>query len=845
MDLNLLAKGLEMKQTQFDTNYAALQKQIDAVASLDILKKADQTYVADRVSQVIDSINNYGVIDLSSSSVTRQVSGHIKQVLDDNVKTALASTKKYRAFQDQMQQLQKTNKGAYSRINEMYASKHLNNYLLNDKVGQELEDFNYLEYRDVNEKVNKKLLEIFKNYGITENQIATEDPMTYLETKVKGIEREKIRNTIEASLDAGDRQQLAINGWYNYGLQSNDAAAKKIKEYSDQRIGEVENIQKKIKEKLEKGDLNQTEKDALKAQISFFDSQIESYKGLSDPEKGLKTAEEVGGFLEKERLIGHAQEIYEERVIGKKYTLNEVEFRKNELLIEQLRADAENRKSGVNDYDEVGVPVTPNIANSLDGEMVSQGVEEYVHRNESFIDEINTYDEKYKVRFQDGTINQKETLQKLAEEGIDITYLQKEYESLTSIEGEISTKFKDLETTLTTKLGNKEEVEKYVAYLYKNADSDEKPALNLFYKKIKGKNSIPIDEVDTKGVHKIKSPGELSGIIGNSLTSVSVQDGALKRKYTVSNGYDTASTEKVLTKEDFKKTYLGTEEEYKKLTEGNLTQSQVDEIIKRVDARAGGANITSLIVEDLNTALLNSDAYKGVALRISGEGVTDKEKELLSKIATTASQTDIEGNPGILTNNDIRIEKVGRKVRVSQIIEGKRIKTGLIPMEEFTQDVQEYFNQKKSTYPRHLDIVTPILFDDAPTTNSEIEPTLRPNYDATVLNNSSSKRREEVYNALIKKIKDKDIKNINTTLLKELNNNPTNFAYRFSHKNGLSIVKTKDKDDVVFNFDSLYGQDKDAQYQLYSKTLHTPYLIQAMLAEIYTNNYYPKSIKTK
>lgn len=321
MNLDLFAKTLAHKQQQYDVNYARMQEQIHALASLPIVKKADQAYAAERVKQVVDGLNSYGTIDLSSSSVARQVGNHVNQILDDNVKNAVSSTQKYMKHISSMEELKKTKDGRelYDPVNESYALRGFMEYMNNDNVGESLGDISYMPHRNVNEKMNKTLMEAFKMYGVTEEQMQTTDPWTYLETKVQGIQQEKIRAMVNANLDASDRQQLAINGWYNNGLSTPEKAKEVLGEYVGLRNKEIDKVISSIEKS--KAKLSSADKKQADEAINNLNSQRSMYTDMLS-NKDI-SPEQVGAFMELEKMVGGFQHIYGERVTSRKYTANQ------------------------------------------------------------------------------------------------------------------------------------------------------------------------------------------------------------------------------------------------------------------------------------------------------------------------------------------------------------------------------------------------------------------------------------------------------------------------------------------------------------------------------------------
>lgn len=66
-DFNLIQKGLEYKQQKYDANSAMVQEQINQFANIELAKDEDKAYLNERLNTLVDQVNEYGSIDLSSN----------------------------------------------------------------------------------------------------------------------------------------------------------------------------------------------------------------------------------------------------------------------------------------------------------------------------------------------------------------------------------------------------------------------------------------------------------------------------------------------------------------------------------------------------------------------------------------------------------------------------------------------------------------------------------------------------------------------------------------------------------------------------------------------------------
>lgn len=512
VDLNLLASDMETKQNRFDTNFAAIQQQVDALYSLDLLKEEDQAYVADRAQKLVNEINNYGRIDLSSTAVATQVSNHIRQVIDPNVKNALVSTQKYRQFQSEVENIKKTNKDAYSKINEMYSLQPFISYLNDGKVGSKLENLNYHNYVDVQGKMAKLLESAYTKYGeTTSQQFDPNNPWAILETETGGIESEKIRRYVEANLNPEDRQQLAINGWYKYGLSTPEKAQEVLKNQSDAYIEQIDfNIK----------NLENSKKGASKQEIEKYNNAIQNYKfqkqNIKNIQESLKTPSEIASYMEKEILIGGMQEMYGQRLLSQKYTKNEVyatqmdynlkksnadrdyalslqKFRLDERkqLFEESKFQAEQKTKGLNADGTINpnyIPSTTVIEdNTLEGSTVyNRGIGE-INTNRSNLQ--NQLEEVAKqngipiigegVDLAQGVTKEDYYINSLRKKGIDVSQYKKTADDLNAKRNAIGKQYDNI-TNSDEKLIGKDNLLSFYKYKYEKASDAMKP----YYKEL-------------------------------------------------------------------------------------------------------------------------------------------------------------------------------------------------------------------------------------------------------------------------------------------------------------------------------------------------------------------------
>jgi len=342
VDLDFMVKAMAQKQQQYDQNYAALQEQIDAIGAMDLAKDADRQYLYEKTQSLIKEINMSGQTDLSSKGVTRQISNHIKQALDENVVNGLQNTAAMRRYQAEVAEIKKNGKGDYSLMNEVYGFIPIQEWLEDGQVGTSIQgNARYTPYTDV----QKKYVDFMKEMAATRGtqKFTFQDPNMpgrLIEREFRGLHPEEVRTVFEGMLSPQDRQQLVINGWYNFSQASPDYAKEVLKNTSDVKLSEYDGKIKELNLKI-KGATGQTKTDYE----NTLDLLTKNRKTFQDNIVALSEtgAENIGAHLEKERLIGGLVEMH-------KYEMKSEEWKSDAVYWEDAKLKLDKEVHQFNKY---------------------------------------------------------------------------------------------------------------------------------------------------------------------------------------------------------------------------------------------------------------------------------------------------------------------------------------------------------------------------------------------------------------------------------------------------------------------------------------------------------------
>lgn len=280
-NLELINTALQFKQQSLNANREKLQTMYDQYSFLNVAKAEDQEYLEGRLQSVKTIMDQYSSLDLSSSNLTGQLVNNMSQVVDDNVKNAVISTRIYQAEQSAWQKLQEESPEKYSQINHAYASQMSDAWLGDGKTGSTYRGGGgVIEYVDVEGKLSTKIPDIAKN--IKAEWVELADGGGYFRDVVtkERVSRGQLESAMDGVLNEQDRRQMQINAWGAYdGMSDQELEAS----YSNHFAPKIQSLNDEIKS-LE-GTIQSTKDPALKEQrqglVDYYREQLSAYEANS------------------------------------------------------------------------------------------------------------------------------------------------------------------------------------------------------------------------------------------------------------------------------------------------------------------------------------------------------------------------------------------------------------------------------------------------------------------------------------------------------------------------------------------------------------------------------------
>lgn len=215
----LLAQVMQMKQGKYDANRAKIQQTLDAfgIQAQQVLRDEDKEYIAAKLTDVTNQINDFGSRDLSDMSITQDITGAIRTAARDPfIQSAIQNTQKYNNFQQQVAKLKEKNPELYTDTNYEYSISNsgLKEYMAGEK--NDIGDLNYIPFSDYNKKIDENVIDLLGKKKSQKVEIIGAEGQI-IERTIDGLSPEQLRNVAISMLSPQDMQQIQIDGWANSG----------------------------------------------------------------------------------------------------------------------------------------------------------------------------------------------------------------------------------------------------------------------------------------------------------------------------------------------------------------------------------------------------------------------------------------------------------------------------------------------------------------------------------------------------------------------------------------------------------------------------------------------------
>jgi len=342
VNLELMMNAMAQKQQIINENWNAVQSTLDMYGSMDIMKEEDKNYFVDRVNMLTNEVNNMSsALNIDSQTYARKINSYISQALDKNVISAISSTANVRKYEATIEEI-KTKKGdLYSVQNDAFVRDKINKWLSDGQVGSSVGDLSYTPYKDVKGKILDILDKAYTSKGVYKFEMP--DPSNPYRTVIQeyqGLEEEELMTVINGFLDESDKNQLMIDGWYNFSSASPQQASKIRDEFVLKETDRINGKLTLLKDKFNKSS-SASERERITKRMESLEGEKKNF--LSNI-KAANSPAEIGYYMEMYNTFNGAKSMYGNHMKSQIYGTDTAYKYQQDALFKELELDLEERK---------------------------------------------------------------------------------------------------------------------------------------------------------------------------------------------------------------------------------------------------------------------------------------------------------------------------------------------------------------------------------------------------------------------------------------------------------------------------------------------------------------------
>jgi hypothetical protein len=283
-DLNLMARVLQYKETNFIQNANKIQQGVNALSSLEMKDANGQQYLNSKINSLVSKMNNYGDMDLSDMSVSNQLDHMVNSLpQDETIMTQVSGMKLGRKMMSEYEKMRTDPKmkGTYSDANYNWSMDQFNKWRMDNNAGSSYNGpTTATPFFDVNKFYHDNLKQV---RGQIAQTITRPDGtnMYYMKNSTKLIDEGELKQIVNDLTFSDPRAggQAQINSWYSAKNKTPEMIVGSLNESIDYELTSTGNTIQYLKDQIELiGDKNSELTNSYTGQIKNLEAYNKSLK---------------------------------------------------------------------------------------------------------------------------------------------------------------------------------------------------------------------------------------------------------------------------------------------------------------------------------------------------------------------------------------------------------------------------------------------------------------------------------------------------------------------------------------------------------------------------------------
>jgi hypothetical protein len=219
VNLDLMGKVLQFKETNFKQNASKIQSSIDTIQSTDLIKDEDKKYLTEKINNLTNNLNNLGGVDLGDINVANQLNQMTADVYSDSdLMESITSTQKVRKLQSTYEKMQTDPKlkGSFATQNYMWDMQGVNAWLSNGERTTSGKGYSGASTPTPYSDIDKASIEAAKLVKANYTKSTEKDGVYIHNVTKEEITADDIKSQVRSTLMQNPmyQNQAKINAWY-------------------------------------------------------------------------------------------------------------------------------------------------------------------------------------------------------------------------------------------------------------------------------------------------------------------------------------------------------------------------------------------------------------------------------------------------------------------------------------------------------------------------------------------------------------------------------------------------------------------------------------------------------